>query len=155
MTAPISAAKATLFGLFLLGLTLLAGALYLGVYSGFSAQEFEATIRSWGAWGVVCSIGLMIAHSFLPFPAEFLAIANGMAYGPVWGAAITWTGAMLGAYLALAWPGFWAGRSSRRWWPESIDVSLMNGRPSAARFLCWSAALFPLSRSIWSITPPG
>jgi len=93
--------KVALLGLFLLGLTLLSGSLYFGIYHGFSAQEFEETIRSWGAWGIVCSIGLMIVHSFLPFPAEFLAIANGMVYGPIWGTVITWTGAMLGAYLAF------------------------------------------------------
>jgi uncharacterized membrane protein YdjX (TVP38/TMEM64 family) len=60
-----------------------------------------ALIRSWGAWGMVGSIGLMIAHSFLPFPAEIIALANGMIYGPVWGTAITWLGAMLGASIAF------------------------------------------------------
>ena len=58
-------------------------------------------IRSWGAWGVLGSIGLMIAHSFLPFPAEIVTIANGMVYGPVWGTVITWVGAMLGASAAF------------------------------------------------------
>ncbi|MDA8110770.1 MAG: TVP38/TMEM64 family protein [Betaproteobacteria bacterium] len=61
----------------------------------------EELIRSWGAWGVAGSIGLMVAHSFLPFPAEIVALANGMVYGPVWGALITWTGAMLGAASAF------------------------------------------------------
>lgn len=58
-------------------------------------------IRSWGAWGVVGSIGLMVAHSFLPFPAEILSCANGMIYGPVWGSVITWVGAMFGASLTF------------------------------------------------------
>ncbi len=43
----------------------------------------------------------MIVHSFVPFPAEFLAIANGMVYGPIWGTVITWSGAMMGAFLAF------------------------------------------------------
>ena len=60
-----------------------------------------ALIRSWGAWGVLGSIGLMVAHSFLPFPAEIVTIANGMVYGPVWGTVITWVGAMLGASAAF------------------------------------------------------
>ena len=93
--------KATLLGLLLLGLVLLTGALYFGAYRGFSAGGFEETIQSWGTWGVFGSIGLMIIHSFVPFPAEFLAMANGMVYGPLWGTVITWTGAMLGAYLAF------------------------------------------------------
>src|SRR3546814_616243 len=43
----------------------------------------------------------MVLHSFVPFPAEFVALANGMLYGPVWGTLITWIGAMLGAFLAF------------------------------------------------------
>jgi len=67
-----------------------------------SVQQIEDLIRSWGMWGVLGSICLMIAHSFVPFPAEFVAFANGMTYGPVWGTVITWTGAMLGALIAFA-----------------------------------------------------
>ena len=44
----------------------------------------------------------MVSHSFLPFPAEIVALANGMLYGPLWGAVITWVGAMLGAAAAFA-----------------------------------------------------
>jgi uncharacterized membrane protein YdjX (TVP38/TMEM64 family) len=51
----------------------------------------------------------MILHSFIPFPAEILAMANGMLYGPLWGTVITWTGAMLGAYLAFGLAR-WLGR---------------------------------------------
>ena len=90
----------------------LLGAVLLGAALGFSAfvlewsfdlsaQAFEESIQSWGAWGVFASIGLMILHSFVPFPAEFVAIANGMVYGAIWGTVITWTGAMLGAFLAF------------------------------------------------------
>lgn len=58
-------------------------------------------IRSAGHWGVAASIGLMVLHSFVPFPAELVAIANGMIFGPVWGTVFTWVGAMLGAFLAF------------------------------------------------------
>ena len=72
-------------------------------FSGFehSADSLGVLIRSWGAWGVAGSIGLMVLHSFVPFPAEILAIANGMVYGPFWGTVVTWVGAMLGAFLAF------------------------------------------------------
>ncbi len=69
---------------------------------GFSPTSIEHQIRGWGPWGIIGSIALMVMHSFVPFPAEFLAIANGMVYGPVWGTVITWSGAMLGAFLAFA-----------------------------------------------------
>jgi uncharacterized membrane protein YdjX (TVP38/TMEM64 family) len=63
-----------------------------------SIAEF---IRSLGGWGVIAAVGLMILHSFVPFPAELLAMANGMVYGPLWGTAVTWIGAMLGAYAGF------------------------------------------------------
>ena len=43
----------------------------------------------------------MILHSFVPFPAEQIAIANGMLFA-VWGTLVTWIGAMMGAALAFA-----------------------------------------------------
>lgn len=67
----------------------------------FSVPDIVDFVRSWGYWGVGASIGMMILHSFLPFPAEFVAIANGVIFGPVWGTVITWAGAMLGAFLAF------------------------------------------------------
>lgn len=64
-------------------------------------EAFQELIRGWGAWGVAGSIGLMVLHSFVPFPAEFLAIANGMVFGLFWGTLITWSGALLGAWAAF------------------------------------------------------
>jgi uncharacterized membrane protein YdjX (TVP38/TMEM64 family) len=61
----------------------------------------EVEIQSWGPLGALVSIGLMVLHSFVPFPAEFIAIANGMLFGAFWGVVITWTGAMLGAFAAF------------------------------------------------------
>ena len=74
-----------------------------------SVEAVERTIRSWGAWGVAGSMLLMVLHSFVPFPAEIVAMANGMLYGPLWGTVVTWTGAMLGAYLAFGLAR-WLGR---------------------------------------------
>ena len=68
---------------------------------GLSVNGIEELVRSWGPWGVGASIGLLVVHSFIPFPAGFVALANGMIYGSFWGTVITWTGAMLGAYLAF------------------------------------------------------
>jgi uncharacterized membrane protein YdjX (TVP38/TMEM64 family) len=58
-------------------------------------------IRHSGSLGILASIGIMVVHSFVPFPAELVAIANGMVYGSFWGTLITWVGAMLGASLAF------------------------------------------------------
>jgi uncharacterized membrane protein YdjX (TVP38/TMEM64 family) len=117
---PPRLAAAALLGLLLLGLALAGGWLgrMPGLGLGDTVEQTVALIRGWGAWGVAGSIGLMVAHSFLPFPAEMLACANGLIWGPVWGAAITWAGAMLGAATAFALVR-WLGRPAlRRLLPE-------------------------------------
>ena len=96
-----ASARLLVVGLVIVAAAAIATVLLFGWSIEFSSKEIEETIRSWGMWGVLGSIALMVLHSFVPFPAEFVAIANGMIYGPVWGAAITWTGAMLGAFLAF------------------------------------------------------
>jgi len=95
--------RATLLSL--AGVGILGAALYFlfaNLNLNMPAEEFQRLILSWGRWGVVASLALMVAHSFVPFPAEFLALANGMVYGVFWGTVITWAGAMLGAALAFA-----------------------------------------------------
>jgi uncharacterized membrane protein YdjX (TVP38/TMEM64 family) len=95
----------------------LATLLVWGVVAGFpampgfelSVEGVERTIRAWGMWGVAGSILLMVLHSFVPFPAELVAMANGMVYGVFWGTLITWAGAMLGAWLAFGLAR-WLGR---------------------------------------------
>lgn len=72
-----------------------------GIKVDMTVEATAQLIRSWGAWGVAMSIALMVAHSFVPFPAEILACANGMIYGPLWGTVVTWIGAMLGASVAF------------------------------------------------------
>lgn len=66
-----------------------------------SVERMERLIESWGPLAALASIGLMVLHSFVPFPAEVLAVANGMLFGPIWGTVISWVGAMLGAWLAF------------------------------------------------------
>ena len=87
-----------------------------------TAQGIEAEIRSWGNWAVAASIGLMIAHSLIPFPAEFITLANGMLFGPVWGVVVTWAGAMMGAALAFA---------LARWFGRPFVTALLNERQRA------------------------
>ena len=95
-------------GLVVIGLMLAIGAwLFMdtpmpGWLDRASPESFKKLVLSWGEWGVVASILLMMVHSFVPFPAEFVAIANGMCFGLIWGTVITWVGAMLGALMAFA-----------------------------------------------------
>jgi uncharacterized membrane protein YdjX (TVP38/TMEM64 family) len=74
-----------------------------------SPAQVEEFVASWGMWGVAASMALMVLHSFVPIPAEVIAIANGMMFGPWWGTLVTWAGAMLGAISAFA-VARWLGR---------------------------------------------
>lgn len=65
-------------------------------------EDAEAFAESWGAFAAIAAIVLMVLHSFLPIPAEVIAIGNGMMFGWLWGILITWIGAMLGATLSFA-----------------------------------------------------
>ena len=85
----------------LLAAVAILGVFFLDLDEVVSVQQIEDEILSWGPFGVVASIALMVVHSFVPFPAEFVAVANGMLFGVVWGVVITWTGAMLGAVAAF------------------------------------------------------
>lgn len=71
-------------------------------WPSLSVDGVTQMIRDSGHWGVLVSMGLMVLHSFVPFPSELLTMANGMVYGPLWGTVISWAGAMLGALLAYA-----------------------------------------------------
>lgn len=66
----------------------------------FEPAALRGLMERAGIWAPLASIGLMAAHSFVPFPAEVIAIANGMAFGLWGGIAVTWLGAMAGAVLA-------------------------------------------------------
>ncbi len=74
---------------------------YLLIVS-LTAEGVKAFAEAWAPWSVVASIGLMVLHSFLPLPAEIIAVANGMMFGLVGGVLVTWVGAMLGAILSFA-----------------------------------------------------
>ena len=89
-----------------------------------AVRQTEDLIRSWGAWGVLGSISLMVAHSFLPFPSEIIALANGMLYGQLWGTVITWVGAMLGASAAFAVVRTLGQPVLRKLLPSSSDARL-------------------------------
>jgi len=82
---------------------------WLDWWPDISITEIKRYIQDSGKWGMAISIGLMVAHSFLPLPSEAITLANGMIYGAVTGGVLTWVGAMLGAQAAY-WPARTLGR---------------------------------------------
>lgn len=73
-----------------------------------------ATIRdyllSFGVWAPIVSALLMILQALVaPLPAFLITFANGLAFGPFWGAVLTFTSATLAAVLS-----FWLARGLGR-----------------------------------------
>ena len=66
-----------------------------------SAEGVKRLLASTPVWLPLVIVGLMILHTLVPVPAEFLALAAGMTLGPLWGFVTIWIGAMLGAYLGF------------------------------------------------------
>ncbi len=100
-------------GLAALTLVLLIG---LGVALAFTEMGTDLDpavladrIRGYGEWGLVVVVALMVLHCFVPFPAEILALCAGAVYGTVWGTAMVWLGAMIGAGLSFGLSR-WLGR---------------------------------------------
>ncbi|MEM9009924.1 MAG: TVP38/TMEM64 family protein [Pseudomonadota bacterium] len=108
---PRRAGARAVAGIAVFGLVVLAGvtlAFSLDILPR-STAELEERLARLGPWGPAAIIGLMIGHSFVPFPAELVAIAAGVLYGPLWGTVYVWIGAMLGAALAFGLAK-WLGR---------------------------------------------
>lgn len=74
-------------------------------------------IISFGIWGPLISIILMMFQSIAaPLPAFVITFANAYVFGWMWGAVISWSGAMLGAILCFY-------------------ITKIYGRPAAEKFV--------------------
>jgi uncharacterized membrane protein YdjX (TVP38/TMEM64 family) len=78
-----------------LGMWLLAG------HYELTSDTFAGMMAAAGMWGLAIVVLLMLVHSFIPFPAELIAIAAGACFGFWQGTIAVWIGAMLGAALAF------------------------------------------------------
>lgn len=74
---------------------------FLNLFHLKTIVEIRSSIRSFGLWGPVFSIVLMILHSLTFIPSEVITFANLTVFGASWGFIYTWIGSMLGAYLAF------------------------------------------------------
>ena len=58
-------------------------------------------IEESGAWVYVLAPLFMVAVAILPIPAEIPAMLNGMVFGPLVGALVTWSGGLVGAVVSF------------------------------------------------------
>lgn len=72
-------------------------------------EKYREAIGRLGPWAPLTAIAAMIVVSFLPLPAETVAIANGAVFGRWTGFLLTWIGAMAAALLAFCLAR-WLGR---------------------------------------------
>lgn len=75
------------------------------------AGAAESVRANW--WGLPAVIGAFIAGSLLVVPISLLILASAAAFGPWWGFAYAWAGAMLGAAVSY-WGGAALGRERVR-----------------------------------------
>jgi len=73
------------------------------------SETVRQTIERMGPWAPLISVALMMLHTFVPFPLEILAAANGLVFGAVGGIALTWSSMVLSAWL-----GYGAARFANR-----------------------------------------
>lgn len=91
-----------------------------------------------GVWAPLLAFLFTSTVAVLPLPAEVPAVLNGMLFGPVWGAVLTWSGAMAGACLSYEAGRRWGKPLVSRVLPaERADraASLVEGRSGAAGLL--------------------
>jgi uncharacterized membrane protein YdjX (TVP38/TMEM64 family) len=66
-------------------------------------QNVEDWVRSYGGWGFVVILGLMLMQTLIPFlPSVIAMVAAVLAYGPLLGGTIAWLGMLLAATLGYA-----------------------------------------------------
>ena len=69
---------------------------------GADVEAVKEYIRSYGAFAIAVSVGLMVLQSVAaPIPAFLITFANAAVFGWVKGAIISWSGAMLGALVCF------------------------------------------------------
>ena len=71
-------------------------------FADLDAGSLRATIQGLGPWAPLTSTALMIVHSFVPFPLELLAIANGLVFGTWGGIAITWVSMVISSWVGYS-----------------------------------------------------
>lgn len=127
-------------------LALLCGALAAYVLDGQPrpVEDMVAWLRSTGGWAPLAVIVLMVLHSFVPFPAEILALCAGAIFGTLLGAALIWSGAMLGALVAFGIARRLGQEAVRAWLSEAQAQQLDAWTEERGALALLAARLIPV-----------
>lgn len=89
---------------------------------GFEPPSVFEMVAKTGPLGPLVSVALMTAHTLVPFPAEVLVVTNAIVFGPVWGAVVSWVGALLGAALGFGLSRRFGRPLVQRWFkPDELE----------------------------------
>ena len=73
-----------------------------GILAKADIEGMKQYILSFGIWGPIVSMGLMILQAIAaPLPAFVITFANAWIFGWAWGAFYSWTGAMIAAMICF------------------------------------------------------
>jgi uncharacterized membrane protein YdjX (TVP38/TMEM64 family) len=86
--------------------------------------NLETWLAAIGVWAYVVAPLVMATVSILPIPAEAPALINGMIFGPAAGTLITWSGAMLGAWISYEIARGWGRPLARRMVSEAAVAKI-------------------------------
>lgn len=80
-----------------------------GLLANADIKGMKEYLAGFGVWGPIVSMGLMVIQALVaPLPAFVITFANAWIWGWLFGAFISWTGAMIGAticYYLARWFG--------------------------------------------------
>jgi uncharacterized membrane protein YdjX (TVP38/TMEM64 family) len=80
-----------------------------------SPESLIAALQGLGWLAIPVCLILMTVSAIVPIPAELPAMLNGAVFGLWSGAAVTWTGAMLGAWISFRGAAWLHARFGERW----------------------------------------
>ncbi len=91
-----------------------------GLLNLATLRHVRDTVRSWGLWGPVLVITLMVLHSVVFVPAEIITVASIALFGPFWGVVYAWTGAMVAASVSFGLARLWGRPLVQRFVPAAM-----------------------------------
>lgn len=98
-------------------------------FSKDMAQVIQDNIQSFGVWGPIAMVALLIiATIFSPIPNSLIIIAMGATYGPVWGSMLAIVGASLASSFAFFLARKFGEQLVERFFPKThfLHVFLTN-----------------------------
>jgi uncharacterized membrane protein YdjX (TVP38/TMEM64 family) len=118
-----------------------AGFVALGILYvyGFGIERFRPetirdTMLSQGYWGPALYILANIVRPLFFFPAMVLAVAGGLAFGPLWGAVYLVIGTVLGAALCFGLARLLGLDRLRRYWPSWMPLEELDNQAARHGF---------------------